>query len=236
MTLKAYAVLENNENTGGIVFAKHAVTARRQGANEYADGEFEYVTCRRAKWADRYAETREVPIAGMIENGWHFECGSCGTRIDSDMLWERDLELEDVIGTNNTGAYCNAVCEARERLYKAEASHVQKRWIRRFRKLVKAKFPDAVIIKGEGIGSSNGAHAYARKSKGRWQIGQCAVSFEFPGMEIAPATLRYDRQSTWPKTDLPNKPYWSCCNGDQATFEAWAKAHKERRALEANLY
>lgn len=40
--LKAYAVLEHDENTGGIVFARHSVVARREGAARY-DDEFENV-------------------------------------------------------------------------------------------------------------------------------------------------------------------------------------------------
>lgn len=36
--MKAFAVLENDECTGAIIFAKHAIVARRLGANEYAGG------------------------------------------------------------------------------------------------------------------------------------------------------------------------------------------------------
>lgn len=48
MTLKAYSVTEEYENTGGIIFAEHNIVARRIGASEYADGDFHAVTCRRA--------------------------------------------------------------------------------------------------------------------------------------------------------------------------------------------
>ena len=223
--LKAFAVTEENENTGGIVFAKHAIAARRIGANEYADGEFGYVTCRRAKWADEYADKGDVPLSAMVEAGWNFECGSCGRRIDSDMCCERDIALDDIIGSQRSIAYCNAVCEAEYKLHRAKAERVQLRWIRRFRRLVKARFPDAVVITGEGIRRENGAHAYATTDKdGRWHIDQVAVSFEFPGMQIAPATLRYDRRASWGRNGTrPDKPYWSCCNGDRDVFEAWAK-------------
>jgi hypothetical protein len=134
LTLKAFSVTEENDNTGGIVFAKHAITARRIGANQYADGEFGYVTCRRAKWADEYAEHGDVPLSAMVEAGWNFECGSCGRRIDSDMCWERDIALDDIIGSQRSIAYCNAVCEAEYKLTRAKAERVQMRWIRRFRR------------------------------------------------------------------------------------------------------
>ena len=52
--MKAYAVTEEDENTGGIIYAEHNIVARRLGANEYADGEIAYVSCRRAPWADEY--------------------------------------------------------------------------------------------------------------------------------------------------------------------------------------
>jgi len=37
--LKAYAVLEDCENTGGIVFARHSIVALRNGASTFGDGE-----------------------------------------------------------------------------------------------------------------------------------------------------------------------------------------------------
>src|SRR5687767_14229018 len=42
--LRAYAVTEEDEGTGGIIFARHAIVARRAGANEYNGGEFHGVT------------------------------------------------------------------------------------------------------------------------------------------------------------------------------------------------
>jgi hypothetical protein len=48
MDLKAFAVTEHDENTGAVIFAKHDIVARRIGADEYADGELSYVSCRRA--------------------------------------------------------------------------------------------------------------------------------------------------------------------------------------------
>lgn len=223
-TLKAFAVTEEDEGTGGIVFAKSAIAARRIGANEYADGEFAYVLCRRAPWADECAADGDVPVWLMVEHGWHFECQGCGRRIDSDMLWERDIKPEDIIGTQRTSAYCNDVCRAREALHRAEANRAQIRWIRRFRKIIKARFPNAEIVAGEGFG--RGAHAYASKRNGVWRIEQVNVQFEFPGMTIAPATLRYDRTQRTRNAYRPNKPHWSCCAGDKEAFEAFAKAER----------
>lgn len=221
--LKAFTVLETSEGTGGIVFARHSVVARREGAAQFGDGDFHGVTCTRTQWADRYADADEVPISEMIDHGWHFECGSCGQRIDNDYLLERDWVSEDVIGSQHSTVYCNAVCEARQALHRAEAAYHERRWIRRFRRLVKRRFPDAVLVKGEGLTAE--AHAYADKRQGRWAIQSVVVSFEFPGMQIAPATLRYSRKepSRWDRAPFKYaKPEWSCCYGDKEAFEAYA--------------
>ena len=53
-TLKAYIVTEENEGHASVEFARHAIAARRVGANEL-DTDFEYVTCRRAPVFDEYA-------------------------------------------------------------------------------------------------------------------------------------------------------------------------------------
>lgn len=225
---KAYAVLEEVENTGGIVFAKHAIVARREGANQFAGGEFDYVSCRRAAWADEFAENGDVPISVMVAHGWHFECGSCGSRIDEDMLWERDLRPTDIVGSQHSAAYCNAVCEARYNLRRAEAVYRERRWIRRFEKIIKRRFPGVTI----GNKDWGKPHAHASNSKGKWTIQQVWVSFDFPGSQYGPASLRYNRD--YPdKVGRPAKPHWSCAGGDREAFEAFAASCKQGPHLPA---
>ncbi|AXQ69133.1 hypothetical protein HOU02_gp109 [Caulobacter phage CcrBL9] len=84
--LKAYTVLEQDEYTGGIVFAAHHAVARRAGANEWGDGEWEYVECRRSPEYDAYGPEGLNDLI-LWRNGWHFEC-MCGRRIDSDFGWQ----------------------------------------------------------------------------------------------------------------------------------------------------
>ena len=50
--LKAFAVQEDCEGTGGIYYAEHAITAKKRFANENNDGELNGITCQRAPWAD----------------------------------------------------------------------------------------------------------------------------------------------------------------------------------------
>jgi hypothetical protein len=223
--LKAFAVLEDYENTGGIVFSTTAVAARRQGANEYADGDFTAVSCRRAPWADRYAETGAVPVSHMVLHGWHFECAGCGVRIDSDLLWERNLEEEDIQGTQHSLAFCTRLCEARHNLERAEAKHRETRWIRRFKKIVKRRFPDAEIIENDDRFCR--PHAYATtRGTGIWRVEQVIVSFRWPGQQWGPASLRIDTTTEWPR-NAPSvtkrgKPHWTCASGDREAFEAYA--------------
>lgn len=212
----AYAVMETCEYTGGIVYATSAAAARRIGANEFAGGDFGGVSCRRAPWADVYIG-QPIPIWLMVFYGWRFECGHCGCRIDNDMLWEKQLENEDLIGFEHTVAYCDARCEAGDALDKAKREHLQKRWLRRFAKIVKRRFPEASPVLH---------HAYANLSGGRCTIEQVIVEFDFPGRQYGMASLSWRRASSWAKR--PSKPQWSCSNGDREAFEAYAAATRSQ--------
>jgi hypothetical protein len=226
--LRAFAVQEDDEATGGIVFARHAVVARRHGANEYAGGDFDRVSCRRAAWADRYADSQIVPASLMIAHGWHFECSGCGHRIDIDFLDERDIWLADVQGHQEGHVFCTPLCEARHHLERAEAKHRETRWIRRFAKIVRRRFPDAVIV--DDGNQYCRPHAYASYRNGRWVVEQVIVSFTWPGQQIGPATLRMDTRTEWLRgggyVTKRTKPHWTCCSGDREAFEAYAAASR----------
>lgn len=229
--LRAYAVTEESENTGAIIFAKHHIVAKRQGADEYADGDITYVSCRRAPWADGYAE-KPLPAWVMIAHGWHFECHGCGMRLDEDGLSERRLAVEGVIGTQHGGVFCCARCRrkhlSRVRRRKAEAQ----RAIDVFKAIVRRRFPEAQFV--DEHDNPNWRHhawvTYRHGEKG-WLWEQVVVAFVFPGMSIAPASLRlpdrpwcgYGRGNRFIG---PLQPHYSCCNGDREAFEAWASATK----------
>lgn len=235
--LKAYAVLENDENTGAIYFARHAITARKAGANEHADGDISYVSCNRAPWADRYAETGDVPISIMVMNGWNFECASCGRRIDHDLpdAWENEISNDatpremvkararykhwrpsHIIGTQLTSAFCDARCEAdwqeNQRLRKSAEARARVR----FERIVLHRFPDAEL-------RPDRHHVYVNYERGRYRPRQVHIAFAFPGMQIAEAVYRYHPGSSWP---AESKPHYTCCRGDKEVFEAWAKTQK----------
>ncbi|VIO73840.1 hypothetical protein [Bradyrhizobium ivorense] len=220
--MKAFAVLEDQENTGAIIFADHAIVARRRGADEYNGGELRGISCRRAPWADRFAG-EPVPASVMIGNGWHFECGHCGARIDTDYLDEEDLPLDGVIGTQHSIVYCSAICEAEDNLERAIRADHQRRAIEALSKFVRRRFPGVTVRTDD----NNQPHAYAAQLKGVWQIEQVVVSFDFPGMKIAPAQCRIDRRDArHEKMVGPTKPYFTCCGGDKEAFEAFARETK----------
>lgn len=220
--LKAYAVLEKDEYTGDIYFAHHGIIAAKWGANEYADGELGGVQCRRAKWADRFAETG-IPARVAVEHGWHFECFGCGIRIDSDLEYEHRLPVSGICGKVSGHVYCSPRCKwkharDRDRRKAAEAAAIED-----FKAIVRRRFPDVEFADGED--RFHGHHAYVTQHEGSgiWHRNQVIVEFNFPGMMIGPAQFRMsDRHKIGP----PPAGY-TCCNGDREAFEAYAAATRK---------
>lgn len=224
MTLKAFAVLEEGENTGGIVFAEHPIVARKRGADEYNNGELGGLSCRRAPWADQYAGGT-VPVRVMIANGWRFECCGCGATIDEDWLSDNDLPLAGVIGTQYSRIYCCEICEARDNLERAIKRDHERRAIDALKAFVRKRFPGVSFATRENCTP----RAYASKTDGTWQVREAVVAFEFPGMKIGAATCRLQRAQHHERLIGPVWPEYSCCAGDRDAFEAWAKSPESRQ-------
>lgn len=233
----AYSVTENNECTGGIVFAKSAIAARRLGAERYADGEFEDVSCRRAAYCDQFASDGIVPASHLIAQGWHFECSHCYKIIDNDHLWERDILTEDVIGTQDSSVYCNELCKAREALEEAERKHIERRWIRRLTKVVQARFPEAEIITD---GPWRRPHAYIDRKNGKYVVKDVTIPFTLPCLKHGPATLVVERYGperlrlpnadTQPAEKRRRNIFYSCSMGDLEALEVYLKANPVTRS------
>ena len=215
--LRAFAVLEENENTGGIVFAKTNAQARRLGAGIFADGDFHSVSCRRAPFADHCAEDQIVSNALLIDNGWHFECAWTGERIDIDSLDERDLVPEDVTGTQHGLAFMNAVNEAEFRLDRAQHEHVKRRWIRRLKRVALRLYPDAKV--------KGGGYAYTDRLEGVIRVVNVRIEFDWSEKQIAPASLEINAKSKAGR----RRPFLMCATGDKALFEAWVAGQKQGR-------
>jgi hypothetical protein len=212
--LKAYTVLEEFENTGGIVFARHAVTARRLGADRYAEGNFSLVTCRRAKWADGYAETGIVPASGMVWDGWHFECHYCGARIDRDLEPFKGWTPDHVIGRGEGLVFCHKGCQAAHDHESAFAERLKVRTFAHYAQKLARRFPGITVRPiGYAVRSS---HVYVNGGR----IKQVVIDFDWPGQKIGPAAFRWD-------SNVSGGKGFTCCFGDKEAFEAFVAGSKK---------
>jgi hypothetical protein len=112
--IKAYQV--QGDEYGCIVFATNSATARREGGNEL-NLEFEEVeSCRRAQWAEQYADVKGgVPPLAMIKHGWWQECAHCSHKVTIDDIedgYEDDdgniIKLNPI--ENDHFIYCSQHC------------------------------------------------------------------------------------------------------------------------------
>lgn len=110
--LVAFSVMEEDENTGDIYFAKSDIEARKRGADEFADGEISYVTCRRAQWADKFAPG-PVPFSAKFEQGWWVECSGCGVTIQEGGYDSKGNEIDFEIVEVGDAVYCTPACRER---------------------------------------------------------------------------------------------------------------------------
>lgn len=109
----AYSVETNDPEESTIQFATSNAAARRQGADEIGT-DFSAVSCRRAQWADQYANQRFIPAKAYIDAGWWFDCNHCGIRCDSDAThWdeERDTDIPLELVFDGRVVYCSADCK-----------------------------------------------------------------------------------------------------------------------------
>lgn len=154
LPLKAWAAYEHDEGVGGIYFAKHAIVARRDAANEHADGELSGVWLRRAPWADRYAPG-PVPVSVMIEHDWWFPCSHCDRHVTNSTE-------ERVFDERDRTVWCSAECRAAEAARRAERLELE----RQAKEAAFAKFGHEITV----------GHTFTRN--GCW-----FVSFIWPGGE-----------------------------------------------------
>jgi len=218
--MRAWAVTEEDEGTGGIVFAKHGIVALKWGACQFGGGEWEYYKARRAAWADEFAESGVMPASVMVEHGWHFECTGCGILID-EYLWDRHRRFrnwkpEHVVGTQHQ-VWCTPRCHDQDLAERARRKRHEELIVEMMARLVKRRFPSVEIIRDQ---KNLTPHVYVTKDKhGFWRLGQAVVSFNFPGMKIAPANYSWDRNATYGD----KKAHFTCCAGDKEAFEAWVR-------------
>lgn len=209
--LRAFAVTETCENTGGIVFAHHAVTARRIGSQAFGDGDFEGWSCRRAPWADHCAETGKVPAALCIAHGWHFECHYCGRKIQNEEgCMYRAWNCTFVVGDQHGAVYCDRACELAAKNQRYFEKRLRDRIHARYAKRLSSRLPGITVL---GFDQQyRGSHIYI-SSRGR--VEEFAIRFNWPGQKFGPASFDWRRRE--------GKAAIHCCSGDKEAFEKFAR-------------
>lgn len=214
----AYSVLESCEWTGGIVFAKSNIEARRVGASLWGDGEIRGMIVNRRRDLDKY-EARGVPASVLVEEGWHFECSGCGVRIDDYNLEENGLSPRHVVGVEGGRVYCSHACRMGAKADEAAAEALGEAFLEMLRDMVRVRFPNADHCFGE-----HKTHAYVPRWSSPSVVEQAVVSFSFPGMTFGPASLEYRRATNADGSHVigPVRPDYYCSNGDREAFEKFA--------------
>lgn len=219
--MKAYALTEEYEGTGGIYFADYPIVARRQFAEEFNEGELRGISCRRAPWADK-CKASPVPASLMIDHGWRFECSGCGQTVDIDYLEDNDLNVDEVIGSQFSQIFCSPQCHFDWQVLEAERKAVQVDFIHKVRERIRRRLGDVSFVSG-GFQE----HCYATKRQGHWVVEQCRVSIDFPGRKHSPAAFEYRFEY---RQVGPPRIAASCAQGDLDVFTPWVTEREKKRS------
>ena len=129
----------------------------------------------------------------------------------------RDWTPDEIIGSQYQ-AWCTGRCHDLDMAERASRKRHEGLIVAMMERLVKRRFPSVEIIQDK---RNLTPHVYVKKDKhGFWRLGQASVSFNFPGMKIAPASYRWDRDTSYGD----RKAHFECCAGDKEAFEAWARS------------
>ena len=207
--LLAYTVQEEGEGTGGVVFARSNVEARRLGASQWGDGEFGGLIVRRAPWADHCAASGVVPASLMVEAGWWFECAWSGARIDLDYLDDKGWKASGVVGSQHGPVFACKRYEQRYKAQKRREAEARERVIAQMKAIVLRRLPGVTFREGKYA-----HHWYGHEEGKRFLTEEAFVSFDWPGQKIGPASFRVRREQMMPD--------FECCQGDREAFEAFA--------------
>lgn len=218
--MPAYVVLEKNENTGGVIFAKDKRTALKIGANQFADGEAEYCNITRRRDLDQY-EGKGVPAALLVDEGWYFECHGCGLRLHSDLLEEERLPVSGIVGIEGSAIFCCHTCRTEHMAREARANAFGEGFKAMLRDLVTTRFGQVEFLP-EGQWRH---HVYVPRGHEPLVVKEAKVAFNFPGQQFGPACIEYRHEGLHGARLMgPVKPHFTCCGGDRKAFEAWAVA------------
>lgn len=202
--MKAYAVHDNCEGYGTVVYSTSHVAARRVGANDLGITFEEVESCRRSPEFDQYAPGPVSPLV-LLKHGWWFECLQCGRRVSNDMeddVIDDGLDPADFLPrpAGNDAVYCSAGCECAHHMEERGREEAEEA----LREVFEAKFSGAEIIH---IHCYDGPKLQAPEDPTRGG-GRFVVTFKFPGGKYS-AQWNFGDDRCWV----------SKC--DQEVFTAW---------------
>lgn len=215
--LRAFMVTaEASEESGGVIFAKSHIEARRIGASEWNDGELGGMTVRRSPRLDRFSPG-PVPAWVLVSMGWTWEeCAGCALQVSEDSLEEAGLAVEGVRGNDGSLVFCCARCEGewrdRRRAAEAAGQAVISAMIARLHR----RFRGQVIVEK--------SHHYTLIREGLPTTQEASVEFSWPGQKIGNAVIHLVRDYySHAATMLPPSLQIRCCMGDKEAFEKFAE-------------
>ncbi len=83
MKLKAYGWDDEDYDESHVVWATTQGKAKALLAAEH-DREFTEMRVYRVPWADKYSDSKRIPVKEFLNNGWWLYCSNCGTRVQND--------------------------------------------------------------------------------------------------------------------------------------------------------
>ena len=219
--MRAYSVLELDERTGGIIFAPDKRTARRWGANRYADGDESYVEVSRRRDLDRY-EGGGVPARVLVHDGWWFECHGCSIMIREEDMDEAGLPIDGIVGTEGGAVFCCHQCRMEYLSEKARREAFGEAFLDMLADRVRTRFGDSAVIEPR-----EKHHVYVPTWHEPMVIKMARVAFRFPGMKHGAAWVEIRHEGPYGGELIgPARIEVFCPRGDQTAFQAWAATTK----------
>jgi hypothetical protein len=212
----AFCFMEPFENTGGIIFARSNIEARKIGASEWNEGEIGGCQCRRAPLLDKYAG---VPVSGVdmiMHYGWWIECSGCGRKVDADAI---EYDGLDPIDAGHESVWCCKRCMHESKARKFRERRLKRIVVNTMVEDLQRRVPGVEVIGDDAKSMFDRPHVDFGKAD---CVQQATIAFTFPGMKMGPGHYRIDRDDPEPKLTV--------CAGDHEAFKAWRDAVKAANA------
>ena len=207
--MKAYSGVAEYDGSASTVFAKNNLQARKILSEEINGGELSGISVNRIRWADRFRDLGYIPKTELLEDGFWFECESCGNTISSASKECR--EAVDIGDSIHCSISCYVEDRDRSRIKKAMSDRVML-WAAH---KLKAMYPRAVPI-------LNTRMPYRSFSclVDVGEAGPVVRQFILPFMWDDDANHGYAHYR-YEGGEKP--PYVSVARGDMDLFEKWSK-------------